>query len=115
MKHHFWSRQNLNLEKKKGPTENKTSIRSDPPPENSQETEIDMPKNDNELSREDLIALIEERAEDVCGGKMYEVEVKIDELEEELDASKETVKNLEQSLKQAQSDLQSLSQENNTL
>ncbi len=68
-----------------------------------------------ELSREDLIALIEERAEDVCGGKMYDVESKLYELEEDLEASKETIKNLEQSLKQAQSDLQTLSEENKQL
>ncbi len=74
-----------------------------------------MPKKPDELSKEDLIALIEERAEDVCGGKMYEVEVKIDELEEDLEASKLIIKNLEQSLKQTQSDLQSLSQENKQL
>ena len=42
------------------------------------------PKKTSELSIEDLIKLIEERAEDVCGGKMYEVEVHIDELEEDL-------------------------------
>ncbi len=77
--------------------------------------QIKMPKKSNELSREDLIALIEERAEDVCGGKMYEVEVRIDELEEDLEASKENVKNLEQSLKQAQSDLETLSKENKQL
>ncbi len=74
-----------------------------------------MPKTSSDLSREDLIALIEERAEDVCGGKMYEVEVKIDELEEDLKASKEIIKNLEQSLKQTQSDLQTLSDENKQL
>ncbi len=73
------------------------------------------PKNSIELNREDLIALIEERAEDVCGGKMYEVEVRIDELEEDLEASKEVIKTLKQSLSQAKSDLQSLNEENKHL
>ncbi len=77
---------------------------------------IDMsPKKSIELSREDLIKLIEERAEDVCGGKMYEVEVKIDELEEDLETSKETIQSLKQSLEQAQTDLQALGEENKQL
>ncbi len=73
------------------------------------------PKDSIELNKEDLIALIEERAEDVCGGKMYEVEVKIDELEEDLEASKEIIKTLKQSLSQAESDIQSLNEENRHL
>ncbi len=72
-------------------------------------------KKSSELSRDDLIKLIEERAEDVCGGKMLEVEVRIDELEEELETSKEIINNLKQSLVQAQSDLQTLNVENKQL
>ncbi len=68
-----------------------------------------------ELSREDLIKLIEERAEDVCGGKMYEVEVQVYKLEEDLENSQETIKSLKQSLAQAQTDLQTLGEENKQL
>ncbi len=43
------------------------------------------------------------------------VEVRIDELEEDLEASKEIIKNLKQSLKQAETDIHALSDENKHL
>ncbi len=62
----------------------------------------------SELTREKLIELIEERAEDVCGGKCYEYEVRLDEVEEE-------TKRLEEKLKQAQENIAKLSEENKGL
>ena len=52
---------------------------------------------------------------DMSGRKMYEVEVKINELEEDLKTSKENIKSLKQSLEQAQIDLQALDEENKQL
>ena len=62
-------------------------------------------KNDviGDLTRKKLIKLIEERAEDVCGGMLYDVEVRIDDLEED---NKKSIKTLKADLKKTTSEFE---------
>ncbi len=57
----------------------------------------------SDLTRKKLIKLIEERAEDVCGGMLYDVEVRIDDLEED---NRKSIKTLKADLRKSTSEFQ---------